>query len=132
MVTQCYQACFCSLNTVFIVKLNSSSVLDHNFTIKTSFNFQFYSQNKSQSQINSKVKINVFLILISVQNLFLISIIKSIQRLKCISNPDLSSKSIPNLNHKSIQNLKWISDLYLSSESISNLDHKIDSKYNTV
>ena len=47
MVAQCYQACLCSLNTVFIVKLNSSPVLDHNFTIKTGFNFQFYSQNKS-------------------------------------------------------------------------------------
>ena len=49
-MAQCYQACFGSLNTVFIVKLNSNSVLDHNFTIKTGFNFQFYSQNKSQSQ----------------------------------------------------------------------------------
>ena len=37
-----------------------------------------------------------------------------------ISNPDL--------NHKSVQKLKWISNLDLGSESISNLDQKINSK----
>ena len=73
MVAQCYQASFCSLNTVFIVKLNSISFLNHNFTIKTSFNFQFY---RVKINLNHKIK------------------------LKCISNPHLSSKSIPNLNHK--------------------------------
>ena len=51
MVAQCYQACFCSLNTVFIVKLNSNSILNHDFTIKTGFNFQLYSQNQLQSQV---------------------------------------------------------------------------------
>ena len=49
MVAQCYQACFCSLNTVFIVKLISNYVLNHNFTIKTgnsvvkiSYNHKFF------------------------------------------------------------------------------------------
>ena len=62
MVAQCYQACFCSLNTVFIVKVNSNSVLNHNFTIKTGFNFQSYSQNQLQSQVflnNTDVQIIV-------------------------------------------------------------------------
>ena len=58
MVAQCYQACFCSLNTIFILKLNSNSVLNHNFTFKlvlifnsvVKFNFNF------NHKINSKVK----------------------------------------------------------------------------
>ena len=32
------------------IKFKFDSVLGHNFTIKTGFNFQIYSQNKSQSQ----------------------------------------------------------------------------------
>ena len=44
MVAHYYQACFCSLNIVFIVKLNSNSVLNHNFTIKIDVKFQFCSQ----------------------------------------------------------------------------------------
>ena len=51
----------CSLNIVFIVKLNSNPVLNHNFTIKNDLKFRFYSQY---------------------QNQFLISIIKSIPKLK--------------------------------------------------
>ena len=58
MVVQCYQACFCSLNTIFIPKFNSNSVLNHNFTFKlvlifnsvVKFNFNF------NHKINSKVK----------------------------------------------------------------------------
>ena len=53
MVAQCYQACFCSLNTVFIVKLNSNSVLDHNFTILT---FNSMVKINLNHKINSKVK----------------------------------------------------------------------------
>ena len=54
-------ACFCSLNVVFIVKLNSNYVLNHNITVKADFKFQFYkSISKSISNlnhnINSKVK----------------------------------------------------------------------------
>ena len=79
MVAHYYQTCFCGLNIVFIVKLHLNSVLIHNFTIKTDFKFRFYLQY---------------------QNQFLISTIKSVPNLKCISNSDLSSKSIRNLNHK--------------------------------
>ena len=58
MVAQCYQACFCSLNTIFIPKFNSNSVLNHNFTFKlvlifnsvVKFNFNF------NHKINSKVE----------------------------------------------------------------------------
>ena len=44
MVAHYYQACFCSLNLIFVAKLNSNSVLNHNFTIETNFKFRFYSQ----------------------------------------------------------------------------------------
>ena len=79
MVAHYYQARFCSLNSVFIAELNSKSVSNHNFRIKTDFKIRFYLQY---------------------QNQFLISIVKSIPKLKCISNLDLSSKSISGLNHK--------------------------------
>ena len=85
MVGHYCQAYFCRLNIVFIVKFNSNSVLSHNFTIKTDFKFRFYSQY---------------------QNQFLISIIKSIPKLKFISNLDLSSKSVSSLNQKSTSKLQ--------------------------
>ena len=46
MVAQCYQARFCNLNTIFILKLDSNSVLNNNFTFKLVLIF------------NSEVKIN--------------------------------------------------------------------------
>ena len=53
METRLYhQARFCSLNIVFIVKLNSDSVLDHNFTIKTDLKFRFYSEYQSEFLIS--------------------------------------------------------------------------------
>ena len=58
MVAQCYQARFCNLNTIFILKIDSNSVLNNNFTfklvlifnseVKINFNFNY--------KINSKVK----------------------------------------------------------------------------
>ena len=76
MVAQCYQTRFCNLNTIFILKLDSNSVLNNNFTFKLVLIF------------NSEVKIN-----------FNFNY-KINSKVKCISNPDLNSKSIPNLNHK--------------------------------
>ena len=58
MVAQCYQARFCNLNTIFILKLNSNSVLNHNFTFKLVliFNSEVKINFNFNHKINSKVK----------------------------------------------------------------------------
>ena len=75
-MAQCYQARFCNLNTIFMLKLDSNSVLNNNFTFKLVLIF------------NSEVKIN-----------FNFNY-KINSKVNCISNPDLNSKSIRHSENK--------------------------------
>ena len=59
-MAQCYQARFCNLNTIFILKLNSNSVLNNNFTFKLVliFNSEVKINFNFNHKINSKVKMS--------------------------------------------------------------------------